>query len=127
MCTIYASHQELYVTLYDYISTGRRALATRTASGVGGQTIRASPKFHCNHAVNPRQYETEADGYSIVGGVWYAASQRDFATFTCPYQVTDDVPTPWDGSVSRVLVRSEPTAGRRFAVGRLDNGLVVLD
>jgi hypothetical protein len=41
--------------------------------------------------------------------------------------MTGDVPWLWDGAVSQVLVQSEPTAGQRFAVGRLDNGLIVLD
>lgn len=29
--------------------------------------------------------------------------------------------------MSQILVQSEPTAGHHFAVGRLDNGLIVLD
>jgi hypothetical protein len=35
--------------------------------------------------VTSRKYETEADGYAVLLGVWYAATQRDFATFKCPY------------------------------------------
>lgn len=84
-CTTAASYQELYVTLYDYISTGRRSLDVRSSSGVGGQTLRGSPKFDCNHATNSRQYETEAFGYSVVQGTGYSATQKDFATFKCPY------------------------------------------
>lgn len=84
-CSAAVSYQELYVSLYDYISTGRRNLDTRVATGSGGRTLRGSPKFNCNHAVSSRKYQTEADGYAVLQGVWYAATQRDCATFKCPY------------------------------------------
>lgn len=85
MCTAAVTAQELYVTLYDYISTGRRSLDTRSSSGPGGTTLRGSPKFNCNHSASVRQYETEAVGYGLLQGVWYAASQRAFSSFSCPY------------------------------------------
>jgi hypothetical protein len=84
-CTSAVTRQELYVTLYDYISTGRRQLDTRASSGGGGTTLRGSPKFDCYHPVNARQYQTLAEGYALLQGVWYAASQTDYATFACPY------------------------------------------
>lgn len=84
-CTSAVTRQELYVTLYDYISTGRRQLDTRASSGGGGTTLRGSPKFDCYHPVNARQYQTLAEGYALLQGAWYAASQTDYATFTCPY------------------------------------------
>jgi len=84
-CTSAVTRQELYVTLYDYISTGRRQLDTRASSGGGGTTLRGSPKFDCDHPVNARKYQTLAEGYALLQGVWYAANQTDYATFTCPY------------------------------------------
>ena len=83
-CTAAVTRQELYVTLYDYISTGRRQLDTRASSG-GGGTLRGSPKFDCDHPVSARKYQTLAEGYALLQGVWYAANQTDYATFTCPY------------------------------------------
>jgi hypothetical protein len=83
-CTAAVTRQELYVTLYDYVSTGRRQLDTRASSGGGGTTLRGSPKFDCYHPVNARQYQTLAEGYALLQGVWYAASQTDYETFTCP-------------------------------------------
>lgn len=84
-CFSTVTAQELYVTLYDYISTGRRQLDVRTDSGPGGTTTRASPKFDCYHPVSSRQYEAFAEGYAELQGVWYAASQDKFTTMTCPY------------------------------------------
>lgn len=84
-CYSTVTRHELYVTRYDYISSGRRALDTRTAVGTGASTIRGEPKFNCYHAVNSRKYEVLAEGYALLQGVWYAANQRKYATFTCPY------------------------------------------
>jgi hypothetical protein len=84
-CYSPVTSQELYVYLYDYISTGKRLLDTRSATGPGGTTIRASPKFDCSHPVSSRKYESHAEGYALLQGVWYAASQTKTNTMTCPY------------------------------------------
>ena len=39
----------------------------------------------------------------------------------------DQVPEPWNGQAAPVLTNTDSLTGRRFAVGRLDNGLFVLD
>jgi hypothetical protein len=84
-CTNAVTRQELYVTLYDYISTGRRQLDTRAVAKNGGGTLNGQPKFDCYHPVSIRQYEVLSEGYALMGGVWYAASQDRFASFKCPY------------------------------------------
>jgi hypothetical protein len=83
-CSSAVSRHELYVTLYDYISTGWRRLDTRASSGGGGTTLRGEPKFNCYHPVSTRTYQTLAEGYALLQGVWYAGSQRDYASFKCP-------------------------------------------
>jgi hypothetical protein len=37
------------------------------------------------------------------------------------------IPEPWTGQAAPVLTETDPLTGRQFAVGRLDNGLFVLD
>jgi hypothetical protein len=83
-CSSAVSRQELYVSLYDYISTGRRLLDTKSASGGGGVTIRAYPSSDCAHSATARKYEVLAEGYSYLRGVWYAANQTKYDTFRCP-------------------------------------------
>jgi hypothetical protein len=38
-----------------------------------------------------------------------------------------EIPEPWTGQAAAVLTETDSLTGRRFAVGRLDNGLYVLD
>jgi hypothetical protein len=61
-CTNAVSRQELYVTLYDYISSGRRQLDTRASSKNGGGTLNGQPKFDCDHPVSTRQYQVLSEG-----------------------------------------------------------------
>lgn len=68
-CYATVTRHELYVSLYDYISTGRRLLDSRSAAGTGASTIRAEPRFNCNHAASARQYEVYATGYALLRGV----------------------------------------------------------
>lgn len=84
-CYSSVTRHELYVQLYDFISSGQRLLDSRSDSGPGGTTIRASPKFDCYHPVSSRKYESDAQGYALLQGVWYAASQTKTHTMTCPY------------------------------------------
>jgi len=39
----------------------------------------------------------------------------------------DEVPELWSAQAALVFVETDPVTGRRFALGRLDNGLFVLD
>lgn len=84
-CTNAVSRQELYVTLYDYISSGRRQLDTRASAKNGGGTLTGQPTFNCDHPVSTRQYEVQSEGYALLQGTWYAATQNKFASFKCPY------------------------------------------
>jgi hypothetical protein len=71
--------------------------------------LRGSPKFDRDHPVNARQYQTLAEGYALLQGVWYAASQTDYATFTCPYQRrVHAIPEPWTGQAAPVLTETDP-------------------
>jgi hypothetical protein len=81
-CTAAASSQALYVWLKRTTDGVWVQLDVRYAEKAGGGTIRRTAGYNCGHS-NQRHYKTQSDGYSVVGGTMWAATQSKTEWLTC--------------------------------------------
>jgi hypothetical protein len=82
-CSAAVTKHQLYGVLRSFKRRAWWAMAGRfNGDGKPGATIRVAVRYKCRSR-HLRAWEVHADGWSLLKGVWYAASQQRYENLKC--------------------------------------------